>query len=57
MTKNIAADLHAQNLSGEELQTYLEEQMDELEEQLTELPTHYETKWHETPHTSNTTTK
>ena len=53
MTKNIAADLHAQNLSGYELKQYLEDQIDEIEEQLNQIPTRYPSTWDEAPHTSH----
>jgi hypothetical protein len=41
LTKNIAADLHLQGLSANELQNIFESQLDTIEEQLIALPTRY----------------
>lgn len=43
MTKNLASDL--QGLSGNELRRYLEDKIDELEEELINLPTKYPDKY------------
>ena len=46
VTKNLASDL--QGLSGGELRQYLEDKIDELEEELINLPTKYPDKYRPT---------